>query len=88
MLLDERICESDGDTMRAPLPGDRIMFTWHTHDAGRMAAAFAMGLVSATALQAQRTPPTQAVAAKTVAAKTVAAKTVAMPPRPRIPHGA
>ena len=53
------------------------MFTWHTHDAGRMAAAFAMGLVSATALQAQRTPPTQAVAAKTVAAKTVAAKTVA-----------
>lgn len=53
------------------------MFTWHTHDARRMAAAFAMGVVSATALQAQRTPPTQAVAAKTVAAKTVAAKTVA-----------
>jgi|JI10StandDraft_1071094.scaffolds.fasta_scaffold14135_2 mono/diheme cytochrome c family protein len=53
------------------------MFTWHTHDVRRMAAAFAMGVVSATALQAQRTPPTQAVAAKSVAAKTVAAKTVA-----------
>lgn len=60
------------------------MFTWHMQETRRLAAAFAMGLVSATALHAQRTQPSkavtaQAVSAQAVAAKSVAAKTVSSP---------